>query len=87
MPWWYNNHMSPNSVQFTPPIDSIPPLSDGVLLVFYAIAIIYLIFTGVLYYHWQQYSTDIKMNWITGIAYIATTLPLMLIMSILALTI
>lgn len=79
--------MPPTSVQFNPPIESIPTFSDGALFTFYAIAAIYVIFTGVLYYHWQQYGTNVKVNWITGIIYVATTLPLMLIMSILAFTI
>jgi len=79
--------MPPSSVQFTPPIESIPSLGDGVLFIFYAIAAIYLIFTAILYYHWQQYGTNVKVNWITGVTYLATTLPLMFIMTILAFTI
>jgi hypothetical protein len=79
--------MPPSSVQFTPPIESMPSLGDGVVFIFYAIAAIYLIFTAILYYHWQQYGTNIKVNWITGVAYLATTVPLMFIMTILAFTI
>ena len=74
-------------MQFTPPIDSIPSLGDGVLFVFYAIAAIYLIFTAILYYHWQQYSTNAKVTWITGVLYLATTAPLLLLMSLFAFTI
>lgn len=79
--------MPPANVQFAPSIESLPSLGDGVLFVFYAIAAIYVIFTAILYYHWQQYGTNVKVNWITGIVYLATTLPLILIMSILAFTI
>jgi len=62
-------------------------LGEGVLFVFYAIAAIYLIFTAIIYYHWQQYSTDPKMNWITGAIYLTTTVPLLFAMTILAFTI
>lgn len=79
--------MPPTNVQFNPPIESIPTFSDGILLTFYAVAAIYLVFTAVIYYHWQQYSTNARVNWITGVAYLSTTLPLMLIMSALAFTI
>jgi len=79
--------MPPTSVQFTPPIDSIPSLGDGVLFVFYAIAAIYLIFTAILYYHWQQYGTNAKVTWITGVVYLATTAPILLLMSLFAFTI
>jgi hypothetical protein len=79
--------MSPTNVQFTPPIDSIPTFSDGILFTFYAVAAIYLIFTAVMYYHWQQYGTNAKINWITGVVYLATTLPLLFTMTILAFTI
>jgi len=74
-------------MQFTPPVESMPSLGDGVLFVFYAITAIYLIFTAIMYYHWQQYGTNGKINWITGVTYVATTLPLLFIMSILAFTV
>ena len=79
--------MSPTSVQFTPPINSIPSLSDGVLFVFYVVIAIYVVFTAVLYYHWQQYGTNAKVGWITGVTYLCTTVPLVCLMGILALTI
>jgi len=74
-------------MQFAPAIESIPSLSDGVLFVFYAVVAIYVIFTAIMYYHWQQYGTNVKVTWITGVTYLATTLPLVLIMSILVFTI
>ena len=79
--------MSPSNATFNAPIEMMPTFSDGILFTFYAVAAIYLIFTAVIYYHWQQYGTNVKVNWITGITYLATTLPLMFIMAILAFTI
>jgi len=78
--------MPPAAVQFTPPTTTLPSLDDGVLFVFYGIVAIYAIFTAILYYHWQQYGTDARVNWITGVVYLGTTIPLVVIMSILALT-
>lgn len=78
--------MPSSSVQFTSPIESIPSLGDGVLFVFYAVTAIYVIFTAILYYHWQQYGTNAKVNRITGVVYFTTTLPLLLLMSLLAFT-
>ena len=65
----------------------MPSIGDGVVFIFYVITAIYLIFTAILYYHWQQYGTNVKVNWVTGVVYLASTVPLMLIMSILAFTI
>ena len=79
--------MEPTSVQFNPPINSIPQISDGTLMVFYLVTAIYIIFTAILYYHWKQYSTDAKVGWITGVVYLCTTLPLVIIMGVLALAI
>jgi hypothetical protein len=44
----------------------------------------YAIFTGVLYYHWKTYGTDAKITNLTLILYFATTIPLVIIMTIMA---
>lgn len=79
--------MPPTNIQFNPVIESIPTFSDGILLTLYGVTVIYLIFTAILYYHWQQYSTNKKVTWVTFMLYLGTTVPLMFIMSILAFTI
>ena len=62
------------------------PLSDIVLLVFYIVLLGYIIYSVILYYHWQQYSTNAAVTWTTLVIYAVTTLPLILLMSVLALT-
>ena len=62
-------------------------LGDGITLSFYLLAAIYVVFTGIFYYHWQQYGSDKNVTWITLAAYFATTLPLMAILGILTLLI
>jgi hypothetical protein len=49
---------------------------------FYIIAALYIIFTAIFYYHWQQYSVDLGVTRITFIIYFAVTVPLVLIMGI-----
>lgn len=62
-------------------------LSSGIELAFLFLAAFYVIFSGVLYYHWQQYGTDKTITWFTLVAYVATTIPLMIALGILALII
>lgn len=50
-------------------------------LVFYFILGLYIIFTAILYYHWQTYATDKLVSRVTILSFFATTLPLLLIMS------
>ena len=63
----------------------LPSLADGVTLIFYVVAIIYVIFSGVFYYHWQEYGTNSKVTWITYVLYLLTTLPPMIILGLIAL--
>lgn len=49
-------------------------------LVFYIIFGLYIIFTAILYYHWQTYATDKLVSRVTILSFFATTLPLLLIM-------
>lgn len=65
-----------NSLNF--PIESI------VMLSLYFIIGIYTIFTAIFYYHWKTYATDTKVTAYTIMLYFATTIPLLIIMTILA---
>ena len=51
---------------------------------FYLILMFYIVFTAILYYHWNEYSMDEKVTRITMIFYLSTTLPLLAFMGILA---
>jgi hypothetical protein len=53
-------------------------------LVFYAVAALYTVFTGVLYFHWNEYAHNKKVIAITYITYFVITLPLMLTMAVIA---
>ncbi len=59
-------------------------LHDIVLLTFYIVTGLYVIFSAVLYYHWREYATDAKVTAYTLTAYFATTIPLIVVMGILA---
>lgn len=63
------------------------PLNTVVELVFYVALGIYAIFTAILYFHWNTYSVEPVVNKITTITYLLTTVPLLVVMSIVALTI
>jgi hypothetical protein len=51
---------------------------------FYLIAILYAIFTSILFYHWQSYSMSKAVTVQTYIAYGVVTIPLLGIMAIIA---
>ncbi|MCD5381088.1 MAG: hypothetical protein LR008_00760 [Candidatus Pacebacteria bacterium] len=63
------------------------PLETLVMLAFYFILGAYTIFSAILFYHWRAYSSDTKVTGLTLILYFATTAPLLLILTITALTI
>jgi hypothetical protein len=44
----------------------------------------YIIFTAIMYYHWEAYSTDQAVTRITHISYLATTIPLILTLLVMA---
>ena len=46
----------------------------------------YIIYSTILYYHWQAYGTNAAVGWLTGVIYLASTLPLLIIMGLLTLT-
>ena len=57
------------------------------MLLFYFLATVYIIFSAVMYYHWNEYSTSLKVNTITLVLYALTTLPLMSALLFFAVTI
>jgi hypothetical protein len=57
------------------------PAADIATFFFYAIVAIYAIFTGVLYYHWNTYTSDKAVAALTYTAYFIITIPLMLTIS------
>jgi hypothetical protein len=66
-----------------PDVALIPilPSGDLVTLVFYLVIAFYAIFTGILYYHWNAYSSDKKVSFITYVVYLVITLPLITMMA------
>lgn len=58
-----------------------------IALGFYFASFIYIIFTTIMYYHWNEYSIDAGVTRITLILYFAITLPLMITLGVLALII
>jgi len=67
------------------PIDSGISLNSLVLLVFYLAAIIYLIFSLTLYYHWNEFGPDSKVSKTTAIVYLGLTLPLVISLGVISL--
>ena len=63
------------------------PIELITTLGFYIIAGLYVLFTAVFYYHWKTYSTDEKVTNLTYVLYFITTLPLIIVMGVLLLTI
>jgi hypothetical protein len=53
---------------------------------FYFAAAAYIIFTIIMYYHWNEYSVDARVTSITIITYFVTTVPLIATLGIIALT-
>jgi hypothetical protein len=54
-------------------------LAEGAL---YLLLIVYVIFTVVMYYHWQNYSMNKAVTAQTYIAYFVVTLPLLAILGL-----
>ncbi|MCA9363368.1 hypothetical protein KC851_03535 [Candidatus Kaiserbacteria bacterium] len=53
----------------------------------YFIMVIYIVYTVILFYHWKNYGTDAKVTTLTLTSYLVVTVPLMIIIFILPLTI
>jgi hypothetical protein len=62
-------------------------LYSTLLLAMYVTAGIYAIFSAVLYYHWNTYSTDERISRVTLITFFVSTFPLLLTMALILLTI
>lgn len=54
------------------------PTGDLFQLFLYIALFIYVIFTGVLFYHWNAYSSDKKVSTATYAAYLIITVPMIL---------
>ena len=76
--------MNPDLSQFSGMTMSIGSIVE---LAFYLITLVYIIFSAILYYHWREYGTDIKVTTYTLTAFFATTIPLIIIMGVLTLII
>jgi hypothetical protein len=58
------------------------PLDSMISLGFFFACGVYIIFTGILYYHWNEYSVEPIVSKLTALVYLSTTLPLIAIMGI-----
>lgn len=56
-------------------------LTTILLFVFYILLIGYVIFSVILYYHWQSYSVNARVALQTYYAFFAITIPLVVIMA------
>lgn len=50
-------------------------------IIFLVMVGMYAIFSAVFYYHWQTYSTDLKVTGLTFLLYLGSTLPLLLFLA------
>lgn len=63
------------------PFDSASlPIGSIIDLGFLIIVAIYIIFSAILYYHWQEYSVDAKITKLTLTSYFTITIPLILLL-------
>jgi len=70
-----------SSLTFTLPLHTI------VTLGFYAITTVYALFSIIMYYHWDEYSTDAKVTRVTLVLYFASTVPLIIVLGLTTLVI
>ncbi len=61
------------------------PYDSVALFGFYLVVAAYCIFSGILYYHWNEYGTDARVTKLTLISYFASTIPLFIIMGLMVL--
>jgi heme/copper-type cytochrome/quinol oxidase subunit 2 len=69
------------TMQLTDSLNSFMSLGDVITLLFYITAIIYIVYSVILYYHWTQYGTNKAITGLTLLTYGLTTVPLILIMA------
>jgi heme/copper-type cytochrome/quinol oxidase subunit 2 len=58
------------------------PLHELALLTFYILTGFYLVYTAVLYFHWNEYSVSKEVSKLTAIIYLIVTIPLLLVMGL-----
>ncbi|MEZ4104213.1 MAG: hypothetical protein R3B60_02920 [Candidatus Paceibacterota bacterium] len=63
------------------------PLHNIITLAFYAVAFLYVLFSAILYYHWNEYSVEPTVTKTTLTFYFISTIPLVVIMGIMVLII
>lgn len=56
------------------------PANSVIEIVFYALIVFYVIFTAILYYHWTTYAANKIVSSVTLLAFLVSTVPLLLIM-------
>ena len=61
-------------------------LKTALMFGFYIMSAAYIIFTIVMYYHWNEYSVNARVTSITLITYLVTTVPLIATLGIIALS-
>ncbi len=64
------------TISFEVPIDTLTSLG------FYGVAAIYIIFTAIMYYHWNAYSIDKNVTRTTLVLYFLITVPLFVILTL-----
>jgi len=60
------------------------PIDTLVTLSLYFVVAFYTVFSAILYYHWNTYGTDSQVTTLTLILYFATTIPLLVVMTIIS---
>lgn len=63
------------------PFSSLIETANILPYAFYVVALCYVVFSVILYYHWQTYSTNVRMNFLTYVSYFAISVPLLLILA------
>ncbi len=69
-------------IAFLPEITSSFSLHTIITLGFYGASAMYIIFTNLLYFHWNQYSINDAVTKTTLILYFLITLPIMAVLGI-----
>ena len=73
--------MDPNPANLSLPIETLATLG------FYIMLLTYIIFSAIFHYHWKEYNVDNKVTRTTLVLYYSSTIPLMLILGIMAIII
>jgi hypothetical protein len=68
-----------------PDLTSTLPLDTIISLGFFGASALYIVFTTILYYHWDEYSINDTVTKTTMVLYLFTTLPLIVVLGIVTL--